>query len=111
MHKGSVEKEKIVVRNPESIRPYQHVLEADFAYLMIAEKQYTDINYANSYNVGPADENCVSTGVLASLFCKHWGNKADWKVERENNAPHEANYLRLDCSKLKRTFGWHPFGL
>lgn len=105
--RAQLKKEKIVVRNPESIRPYQHVLEADFAYLMIAEKQYTDINYANSYNVGPDDENCVSTGVLASLFCKYWGNEAVWKVERENNAPHEANYLRLDCSKLKRTFGWH----
>lgn len=98
----------IIVRNPYSIRPYQHVLEAVFAYLMIVEKQYNNRAFADSYNVGPDDESCVSTGELTSLFCKHWGEGARWEAKTEQNAPHEANFLRLDCSKLKKALGWHP---
>lgn len=106
--RAQIDKKIIVVRNPKSIRPYQHVLEAVFAYLLIAENQYKDISIAGSYNVGPDDESCVSTGTLVSLFCDKWGNDAVWETKAELNAPHEANFLKLDCSKLKRTFGWQP---
>lgn len=100
--------EKIGVRNPYSIRPYQHVLEPLSAYLTIAERQYEDKHYAGFYNVGPDDCDCVTTGDLVDLFCKHWGNGAEWVNQAEKNAPHEANFLKLDCSKLKNTFGWKP---
>lgn len=104
--RAAAKKESIGIRNPYSIRPYQHVLEPIFAYLMIAAKQYEDIKYADYYNVGPDDEDCVTTGTLADLFCKYyegmkWENKS---VE----GPHEANFLKLDCTKLKKTFGWKP---
>lgn len=98
----------IIVRNPHSTRPYQHVLEPLFAYLMIAQKQYEDGRYAGWYNVGPDECDCVTTGQLVDLFCTTWGDGAKWINKAEANAPHEANFLKLDCSKIKRTFAWQP---
>ena len=100
--------EKIGVRNPYSTRPYQHVLEPLTVYLTIAAKQYEDKQYAGFYNVGPDDCDCVTTGDLVDLFCKHWGDGAEWTNQAEKNAPHEANFLKLDCSKIKSVFGWRP---
>ena len=99
--------EDIIVRNPYSTRPYQHVLEPLFAYLMIAMKQYEDIKYQGYYNVGPDDCDCFQTGALVDLFVKHWGDGMKW-IEKYDGGPHEANFLKLDCSKLKNTFGWTP---
>lgn len=103
--------EDIIVRNPYSTRPYQHVLEPVYVYLMIAMKQYTDNSLAGNYNVGPDDTDCYTTGDLVDLFCKKWeqrtGNKVNW-VNKYDGGPHEANFLKLDCSKLKKTFGWKP---
>jgi len=98
----------IGVRNPYSTRPYQHVLEPLAAYLMIAQEQYKDGKYAGYYNVGPDDCDCMTTGALVDLFCNTWGEEAKWDNHAETNAPHEANFLKLDCSKLKNTFGWKP---
>lgn len=97
--------EKIIVRNPNSTRPYQHVLEPLFAYLMIAKAQYEDSKYASNYNVGPDDFDCLTTGNLATLFCEKWGENATWET-KTINGPHEANFLKLDCSKIKNTFMW-----
>ena len=77
------------------------------AYLMIAEKQHTDLGYGGWYNVGPDDCDCVTTGKLADIFCSAWGNDARWE-NKWTGGPHEANFLKLDCSKLKSTFGWKP---
>ncbi len=105
----AVEKgDKIRVRNPFSIRPYQHVLDPLAVYLMIAEKQWEDSTYAGYYNVGPDEEDCITTAELADLFCSYWGEGAAWESNEDPYAPHEANYLKLDCSKLKETFGWQP---
>lgn len=98
----------IGVRNPYSTRPYQHVLEPLAAYLMIAQEQYGDGKYAGYYNVGPDDCDCMTTGALVDLFCNTWGEEAKWENRAETNAPHEANFLKLDCTKLKNTFGWKP---
>lgn len=98
----------IVVRNPFSTRPYQHVLEPVCAYLMIAAMQYKDPRYASWYNIGPDDQDCFQTGALVDLFVKHWGNGIKWINQSEKDSPHEANYLKLDCSKLKTTFDWRP---
>ena len=98
----------IGVRNPFSIRPYQHVLEPVMAYLMIVEAQWKNPSLAGWYNVGPDDCDCVTTGQLVELFCKSWGEAAHWENLAESNAPHEANFLKLDCAKLKSVFGWSP---
>ena len=98
----------IGVRNPYSTRPYQHVLEPLAMYLTIAQKQYEDKRFAGFYNVGPDDCDCVTTGELVDLFCRAWGEGARWEDQAEENAPHEANFLKLDCSKIKTVFGWRP---
>lgn len=101
----------IPVRNPYSTRPYQHVLEPVMAYLMIAERQYADKSLAGCYNVGPDETDCLTTGELVSLFCEKWneagGKRVDWKNEHDGG-PHEAGFLKLDCSKIKKTFAWRP---
>lgn len=99
--------EEIVIRNPYSTRPYQHVLEPLFAYLMIAQRQYENESLAGYYNVGPDDTDCFATGKLVELFVHAWGDGLRFTV-RGDNGPHEANFLKLDCSKLKTVFGWRP---
>ncbi len=99
---------EISVRNPYSTRPYQHVLEPLAVYLTIAQRQYEDISFAGYYNVGPDECDCVTTGELCDLFCKYWGEGASWCNKAEKDAPHEANFLKLDCSKIKKVFGWRP---
>ena len=97
----------IMVRNPHSTRPFQHVLEPLAVYLTIAMEQYKYSKYQDYYNVGPDDRDCVTTGTLTDLFCNAWGEGMTW----ENHwvgGPHEANFLKLDCSKIKTVFGWKP---
>lgn len=105
--RAALRHEDIVVRNPYSTRPYQHVLEPLYAYLMIAAGQYQDESLAGWYNVGPDDGDCFQTGALVDLFVKKWGGDLRW-VNRWDGGPHEANFLKLDCSKLKAAFGWKP---
>lgn len=109
--RAAIAGEDIIVRNPYSIRPYQHVLEPVFAYLMIAMKQYDDDSFAGQYNVGPDESDCVITGRLVGMFCDSWknqtGKEISWRVQGDNG-PHEANFLKLDCSKIKKIFGWRP---
>ena len=100
--------EDIVVRNPYSTRPYQHVLEPLYAYLMIARAQYEDIKFADYYNVGPDECDCVTTGELVDLFVKYTDGRIKRVDKSEENAVHEANFLKLDCSKLKSVFSWKP---
>lgn len=100
---------EIIVRNPYSTRPYQHVLEPVCAYLKLAQLQYEERErYEGSYNVGPDDCDCVTTGELVTLFCNCWGEGASWKDVSEENAPHEAGFLKLDCSKIKQVMKWQP---
>lgn len=101
------EKRDIIVRNPHSTRPYQHVLEPLYAYLMIAAEQYEDSSYAGYYNVGPDEIDCYQTGALVDLFVKKWGEGLKW-INEYDGGPHESNFLKLDCSKLKATFDWRP---
>lgn len=109
--RAAVEGRDIIVRNPYSVRPYQHVLEPVAVYLMLAARQAEDMALAGSYNVGPDETDCFSTGKLVTLFCEKWqqvtGQKISWKNEYDGG-PHEANFLKLDCSRLKSTFGWAP---
>ncbi|MDR0643878.1 MAG: CDP-glucose 4,6-dehydratase [Treponema sp.] len=98
---------EIIVRNPESIRPYQHVLECLSGYLLLAERQYADKTIAGAYNFGPDEASCVTTGELADLFCAAWSEGVTWRAQ-EDDGPHEANFLKLDCSKAKAALGWRP---
>lgn len=97
----------IVVRNPYSTRPYQHVLEPLFAYLLIAARQYSDHQLCSAYNIGPDDCDCFCTGDLADMFVKEWGDGLQW-VNKSVGGPHEANFLKLDNTKVKQALAWHP---
>ncbi len=105
--RAAMNNKDIVVRNPHSTRPFQHVLEPLYAYLMIAAKQYEDIKFAGYYNVGPDEADCFKTGALVDLFVRKWGEGLRW-IDKFDGGPHEANFLKLDCSKLKSTVGWKP---
>lgn len=99
--------EPLIVRNPGSVRPYQHVLEPVAVYLEIVQRQYLDKSLAGYYNIGPDDCDCVTTGELATLFGRAWGSEFRWE-ERPDGGPHEAAFLRLDNTKLKTKLGWQP---
>jgi len=105
--RAAIKHEDIIVRNPFSTRPYQHVLEPLYAYLMIAEAQYKDSKYADYYNVGPDDVDCFQTDALVDLFVSKWSDGMKW-INKHDGGPHEASFLKLDCSKLKTTFDWTP---
>ncbi len=103
--------ENIIIRNPYSIRPYQHVLEPLSMYLTIAKEQYLNKEYAGYYNIGPNDEDCVETARLADLFCKYYNQDNDDKirwVNKSDNGPHEATFLKLNNNKIKQIFNWQP---
>ncbi len=109
--RAAVKGRDIFIRNPYAVRPFQHVLEPVMAYLMVAAKQYENKEFAGNYNVGPNEEDCISVGALVTMFCEKWekisGQKVTW-TSRDVKGPYEANMLKLDCSKLKKTFGWKP---
>ena len=97
----------IVLRNPNSTRPSQHVLECLNGYLLLAKVQYEDKTIQGAYNFGPDEESCITTGGLTDLFCKAWGNGIRWK-SKDDNGPHEANFLKLDNTKAKTILNWQP---
>ena len=106
--RDTIEGKSIHVRNPYSTRPYQHVLEPLYVYLLVAMKQVYDGSFSGYYNVGPDEEDAITTGELAERFVEAWGRDAHWHTEAEANAPHEASFLKLNTAKLKETFGWKP---
>ncbi len=106
--RAATKREEIVVRNPLSIRPYQHVLEPISAYLLLGFAQYSQQKLADSYNIGPEEQDCVNTGELVTQFCKSWGNGLSWRSSGELSQLHEANFLKLDSSKIKAKLVWRP---
>ncbi len=100
--------ESLVLRNPKSVRPWQHVLEPLAGYLMLAEQLHGDgPNWSGAWNFGPRDEDSVTVSALAELLFKHWG-EGRWLIVSDPMAPHEAGCLKLDCSKARHVLGWRP---
>lgn len=98
--------DSILIRNPYSTRPYQHVLESITAYLLVAAKQYQDPNFADCYNIGP-DES-TSTERLVDLFCTAWGKKNAWINISNTDNLYETDKLELDCTKIRNVLHWQP---
>ena len=105
--RAAEKKKDIIIRNPFSTRPYQHVHEPVIAHLMIVKGQYENPELQGYYNVGPDETDCVTTGELVEMFTERWGDGLKW-IDQYDGGPHEANFLKLDCSKLKTAFGWKP---
>lgn len=100
--------EPVIIRNPMSTRPWQHVLEPLSGYLMLAEDLYLKGNeVAGAWNFGPLDEDCKPVSWLLDQMIIHWGEGASWKLDDKPN-PHEATFLKLDCSKAKNYLKWQP---
>ncbi len=105
--RAASEGKPIVLRNPNSVRPYQHVLEPLSAYLLLAQAQWDDPNLAGAYNVGPSEQDAVTTGEIAGYFTDAWGDGSRW-ISESDGGPHEAGLLMLDSSKIRETLGWNP---
>ena len=106
--KAFANNQKLLVRNPNSIRPWQHVLEPLFGYLMLCQQLINKPDtFSGAWNFGPNQEDARPVSVLADIIAKSWGGNAEWRDDNKKH-PHEANYLKLDCSKAKNILNWKP---
>lgn len=96
------------IRNPHAIRPWQHVLEPLSGYLLLAQRLYEEgAVFAEGWNFGPNDEDAKPVQWIVEQLTQAWGGGASWVVDGGNH-PHEAHYLKLDCSKARAQLNWHP---
>jgi len=106
--KAVLKSEKVFIRNPQAIRPWQHVLEPLSGYLTLAQALYTEgAQYSEGWNFGPNDEDAKPVEWIVKKICSKWGNGSGYELDNANH-PHEANYLKLDCSKSKNLLQWFP---
>ena len=100
--------EPVVIRNPSSTRPWQHVLEPLSGYLVLAQELFLNgDNFAEGWNFGPNDKDCKPVSWILDEMVSNWGNNASWSLDKNNN-PHEAGFLKLDCSKASNRLKWNP---
>jgi CDP-glucose 4,6-dehydratase len=100
--------EKVKIRSPHAIRPWQHVLEPLSGYLALGAKLYSEeAEYAEGWNFGPDDSDARPVEWIINRICTLWGDDASYEIDT-NPQPHEATYLKLDCSKAKTRLGWYP---
>ena len=99
--------EPVIIRNPLSTRPWQHVLEPLSGYLVLAEALYENSSFAEGWNFGPRDEDCRPVNWILDKLVEKWGDGASWELDKNNN-PHEAGFLKLDISKAKNRLKWEP---
>ena len=100
--------ESVLIRNPHAIRPWQHVLEPLGGYLVLAEKLWTGgTQYVGGWNFGPNDDDAKPVSWIVERLIQLWGEGASWTLD-EGPHPHEASYLKLDCSKAKSLLKWSP---
>ena len=98
----------VVIRNPISTRPWQHVLEPLSGYLVLAQELFENgKEYAEGWNFGPKDEDCQPVNWILDKMVSNWGEGANWELDKNNN-PHEAGFLKLDCSKAANRLKWQP---
>jgi CDP-glucose 4,6-dehydratase len=103
-----VKGEPVRIRNPHAIRPWQHVLEPLSGYLMLAKKLWDDgVAYSEAWNFGPNDDDTKPVSWIVDRLTKAWGENASWVLDGKDH-PHEAHYLKLDCSKAKSRLNWQP---
>ncbi len=100
--------EKVLIRNPYAIRPWQHVLEPLGGYLQLAQKLCEEgIPYAEAWNFGPPEDDARPVEWLVQRLCEKWGGNAGYTIDQGEH-PHEAHYLKLDCAKAAALLGWRP---
>jgi CDP-glucose 4,6-dehydratase len=98
----------VMIRHPNATRPWQHVLEPSNGYLCLAERLWVrGPEFAQGWNLGPNDEDARPVSWVTERLTSLWGENARWEVDSAQH-PHEATYLKLDCSKAKSLLGWSP---
>lgn len=103
------QQQTVVLRNPAAIRPWQHVLEPLYGYLMLAQSLYVDgQKHAEAWNFGPSDADAKSVEWITQTILAHWGGDARYEVQQQHGALHEAHLLKLDCTKARTLLGWQP---
>jgi CDP-glucose 4,6-dehydratase len=103
-----IQRQPVLIRNPASLRPWQHVLEPLSGYLLLAERMAQDpVNYSAGWNFGPLDADIKPVSWLADYIIDHWGKNTQWQLDGKQQ-PHEAKCLKLDCSKAKTKLNWQP---
>lgn len=106
--RGFIAGEQVQIRNPESIRPWQHVLEPVRGYLQLAERLLAgDKEFASAWNFGPGEEDARPVEWIVGELAKQWSPEASWIVD-DGTHPHEATYLKLDCARAHQLLGWRP---
>jgi CDP-glucose 4,6-dehydratase len=106
--RSALKGEKIRIRNPHAIRPWQHVLEALAGYLLLARRLYeAGPEFGEAWNFGPEDSDARTVEWIVRRICAQWGGGAVYEVDRGPH-PHESHFLKLDCSKAKARLNWHP---
>ena len=104
----SLENEKeIIIRNPNSIRPWQHVIEPLYGYLVLAQRIFDESKYTGSWNFGPNNSDCKKVEWIVNYMVDKWSHTPGWTKDSKQN-PHESNLLMLDCSKAKKLLDWNP---
>jgi CDP-glucose 4,6-dehydratase len=99
----------VIIRHPQAIRPWQHVLEPLSGYLLLAQKLGKNgPQYAEAWNFGPNENDAKPVIWIVDYLTKIWGNNVNWKADIQTKHPHEAHYLKLDCSKAKSKLAWYP---
>ena len=100
--------QSVIIRNPLSTRPWQHVLEPLSGYLVLAQRLWQDGKaFAEGWNFGPKDDDCQPVQWILDKMVHFWGDGAHYEIDKSEQ-PHEANFLKLDCSKAAMRLKWHP---
>jgi CDP-glucose 4,6-dehydratase len=105
--RGAIDGEPVVVRNPGAVRPWQHVLNANGGYLLLAEQLWDDASLAGAWNFGPDGEDAVPVSAIVARLSELWGSEIEL-LSPEGEQPHEAATLRLDSSRARNALGWRP---
>ncbi len=100
--------EAVVIRSPNAIRPWQHVLDPLNGYLCLAERLWTDLKYAEAWNFGPQSQEVKPVRWVVKRLAKLWGGSAEWQMESDGPSLHESTVLKLDSSKARMLLGWRP---
>lgn len=101
-------KEKLSIRSPQAVRPWQHVMEPLDGYMTLAEKMHQDEKFIGAWNFGPDDKDCKNVDFITSTLHRFVSDHKGIEVTGNTNQPHEATFLKLDCSKAKALLKWHP---
>ena len=105
---GFKNKRNILIRFPNSVRPWQHVLDPLSGYIILAQQLYKKgLNFTGAWNFGPYENDAKTVKWITKRMSHFWGDKPKWKVDKKNH-PHEEKYLKLDCSKAKKYLNWSP---